>query len=200
MIGTPRFQAPVWLLVSVVLASCVHGRGAPVAVPGEPAGSRSGDVGVSDITALAAPSGRLVLADNQTFFLPLPAAGNALPIYPPTLLAQRLPPQVVCVEIGVGTQGDVIGAVPIAAVAECPLEAPGVQAAGDRRFLDAARNAVLGWRFDAAFRCEYPNDAARTRQDRSGGRETPQAVSLAYRFVFEQRDGRGSVRLSGGAE
>ena len=84
--------------------------------------------------------------------------------------------------------------------AQCPVADPGLQAEVDRRFLDAARDAVLGWHFDAAFRCEYPSDAARIREDCSGGRETPQAVSLAYRFIFEQRDGRGSVRLLGDAQ
>lgn len=197
MIATPNFQAPALLLVIIALAGCVHGRVSPASAS---AAARSGDVGVTDISAFAAPSGRLVLADNETFFLPLPAADNALPDYPQSSLAQRLPPQVVCVEVGVGTQGEVISTLPIAAAAECPLDDPDVQAAADRRFLDAAMGAMRQWRFDAAFRCVYPDDAARQRGDCSGGRETPQAVSLAYRFVFEQRDGRGSVRLSGDAE
>ena len=194
MIGKSRFRSAAMLLLPALLAGCTHARVSPVPVP---AVSRTGDVGVTDISQFAAPSGRLVLADNETFFLPLPAAGNALPGYPPSLLAQRLPPQVVCLEIGVGADGEVMTASPIADAAQCPVEAAGLRAAADPRFLDAARDAVLGWRFDAAFRCEYPNNAARLRQDCSGGRETPQAVSLAYRFIFEQRDGRGSVRLSG---
>ncbi len=196
----PGFQVTVMLLAFALLAGCTHARVAPIAVSALPDVSRSGKVGVSDISKFAAPSGRLVLAQNETFFLPLPAARNALPGYPTSLLAQRLAPQVVCVEIGIGAQGEVMTALPIAATAQCPVEDPGLQAAADPRFLDAARGAVLGWRFDAAFRCEYPNDAARMRQDCSGGRETPQAVSLAYRFIFEQRDGRGSVRVSGDPE
>ena len=205
MIGRPRFYSPILLLACAVLAcavlaGCTHTRVSTVAVPAGPTVARSGDVGVTDISEFAAQSRQLVLADNETFFLPLPATGNALPGYPPSVLAQQLAPQLVCLEVGVGADGEVMAALPITATAQCPVEVPGAQAAVDRRFLDAARDAVLGWRFDAAFRCEYPNDAARTRQDCSGGRETPQAVSLAYRFVFEQRDGRGSVRLSGGAE
>lgn len=194
MIGKPGFRFPAWMLSCAALAGCVHTSVSPVAVA---AASRTGDVGFKDISALGAPSGRLVLAENETFFLPLPAAGNALPAYPKSLLAQRLPPQAVCLQIGVNTQGDVMTALPIASATQCAGDDPGVQAAADRRFSDAARETVSHWRFDAAFRCEYPNDAARTRGDCSGGRETPQAVSLAYRFIFEQRDGRGLVRRSG---
>lgn len=199
MIGKPSFCPPILLLTGAVLVGCAHGGASPVAVSAVDAVSRSGDVGVTDISEFAAPSGRLVLADNETFFLPLPALDNALPAYPQPLLAQRLPPQVVCVKVGVGTQGEIMTAAPIASTA-CPVDDPGMQPAADRRFFDAARDAVLRWRFDAAFRCEYPNDAARIRQDCSGGREAAQAVSLAYRFVFEQRDGRGSVRQSGAAK
>ncbi|MHB8912473.1 MAG: hypothetical protein ACYC42_07470 [Lysobacter sp.] len=197
MISQRRFQSPALLLAFAALAGCVHTTASPVAVPGA---SQSGDVGVTDITALGAPSGRLVLAENETFFLPLPQADNALPAYPQPLLARRLPPQAVCLEIGIDAEGDVMTALPIVQAPDCPADDPGMQAVVDRRFFDAAADAVLRWRFDAAFRCEYPNDAARIRQDCSGGRETPQAVSLAYRFIFEQRDGRGSVRQSGDAE
>lgn len=200
MITKPRFRSAAMLLISALLAGCMHTSVSPVAVPAVPALSRSGAVGVTDISQFAAPSGRLVLADNETFFLPLPATGNALPGYPPSLLAQRLPPQVVCLTIGVGTNGEVMTVLPMALAAVCPLDVPGLHAAGDQRFYDAARHAVLQWRFDAAFRCEYPNDAARIRGDCSGGRETPQALSLTYRFIFEQRDGRGSVRQSDHAE
>lgn len=197
MISKRRFQTPALLLAFAALAGCVHTTASPVAVPGA---SRSGDVGVTDITALGAPSGRLVLAENETFFLPLPAADNALPVYPPALLVQRLPPQAVCLEIGIGTHGDVMTALPIMQAPDCPTDDPGMRAAVDRRFSDAAMDAVLQWRFDAAFRCEYPNDLARSQGDCTGGREAPQAISLAYRFLFAQRDGRGSVRLSGDAE
>lgn len=197
MICKTRFRCAATLLIAALLAGCTHTRVSPVPVP---AVSRTGDVGVTDISQFAAPSGRLVLADNETFFLPLPAAGNALPGYPPSLLTQRLPPQVVCLEIGVGADGEIMTASPITDAAQCPVEAADLQAATDPRFSDAARDALLGWRFDAAFRCEYPNDAARIRGDCSGGRETPHAVSLAYRFIFEQRGGYGSVRLSGDAD
>lgn len=197
MIGKSMFRSAAMLLMPALLAGCAHTRVSPVAVPDV---SRSGDVGVTDISQFAAPQGRLVLAANETFLRPLPAVGNTLPGYPPSLLAQRLPPQVVCLEIGIGADGGVMNASPITATAQCPVEVAGPQAAADPRFLDAARDAVLAWRFDAAFRCEYPNDAARIRQDCSGGRETAQAVSLAYRFIFEQRDGRGAVRLSADPE
>ena len=65
-----------------------------------------------------------------------------------------------------------------------------------RQFFDASIGTTREWRFDAALRCEYPNKLARSSAgDCSGGREVRQAASLAYRFVFEQREGRGSVRI-----
>ena len=65
-------------------------------------------------------------------------------------------------------------------------------------FVAAARAATLQWRFDPAFRCVYPGDI---RPEHGmcvgkGVQEIPQAVSLVYRFVFEQVDGRGSVRMA----
>lgn len=196
MINQHKFQSMAVMVTCAVLVGCAHGNVSPVAVTAVQASSRSGDVGVTDISEIAAPSGRLVLAENETFFLPLPELDNAPPAYPQPLLAQRLPPQVVCLQIAIGTHGEVMTVLPLAPAAKCPADDPGVQAAGDRRFSDAARDALLGWRFDAAFRCEYPNESARLRQDCTGGREFPQAISLVYRFIFEQRDGRGSVRQS----
>ncbi len=183
-------SAVLWAALAV-LAGCAH---APVAVAPERV-SRAGDVGVSEITATVAPSARLVLGRDETFFMPLPARDNALPVYPPALLARRLPPQSACLQLGIDAEGTIVNVAPIVQVPDCP--ATGVV---DRQFFDAAMTAARQWRFDAAFRCEYPNAQARESGDCSGGREVQQAVSLAYRFVFEQRDGLGSVRVSAGAD
>ena len=57
--------------------------------------------------------------------------------------------------------------------------------------------AVLTWRFEPALRCVFPDAATREQANQScaGGEEHPQAIRLAYRFVFESLDGRGVVRM-----
>ena len=158
----------------------------------EPPPQRDGEVGVSEITALVPVAARMVIADTETFFMPLARHDNALPAYPAALLAQRLPPQSACLRVSIDGAGTVMEAAPI----EQPPDCPGSGADEvDARFFAAAEAAARHWQFDPAVRCEYPNLQAQKSQDCSGGRETPQAVSLAYRFVFEQRDGHGSVRL-----
>ena len=173
--------------LSAVLAGCAH---TPAVVEVERSPSRAGEVGVSEITELVPAAGRMVIADNETFFMPLASHDNALPPYPTALLAQRLPPQATCLRVSIDIAGAVMDAAPIVQPPDCPTTD-----AVDRQFFDAAIGAAREWRFDAAFRCEYPNELARSAGDCSGGREVRQAVSLAYRFVFEQREGRGSVRI-----
>lgn len=153
---------------------------------------RDGEVGVSEISALVPAEGRMEIADTETFFMPLASRGNALPAYPAALLARRLPPQMTCLRVSIDGAGAVMDAAPIEQPPDCPSSAE-----VDVQFFAAAVAAARGWQFDPAVRCEYPNLQAQQARDCTGGRETPQAVSLAYRFVFEQREGRGSVRLSG---
>ena len=153
--------------------------------------TRSGQVGVRDVTAAAPADARLTLAGNETYQAPLPARDNALPAYPAALLPQALPPRAVCVQVGIGEDGRVIGTAPVAGSADCPE-----LAADARLFFDAASAATTAWRFEPAFRCVFdrvpePNESCGT----DGTREVPQAVSLVYRFVFEQVDGRGTVRV-----
>lgn len=178
--------------LSVALAGCAH---TPAVVEGEARSSRVGEVGVSDITDLVPVAARMVMADSETFLMPLARHDNALPPYPEALLAQRLPPQTACLRVSIDSAGGVMETAAVAQPPDCP-------AAGtvDAQFFAAAADAARGWRFEPAMRCAYPNLQAQQIQDCSGGRETPQAVSLAYRFVFEQRAGRGSVRVSGDPE
>lgn len=152
---------------------------------------RAGDVGLTEITSSVPAAGRMVMADGETFFMPMASQDNALPSYPQALLAQRLPPQTVCLRVSIDSAGAVMDATRLARPPDCP----GSNEA-DARFLAAAAAAARTWHFDPAVRCEYPNLQARQREDCTGGRETPQAVSLVYRFVFEQRDGRGLVRMA----
>jgi hypothetical protein len=171
-------------IAPLLLASCA---GAPAKLPSR------GDVGLREVDAAVAPSARLTLAPNENFQRPLFDSENALPRYPETLLARRLPAQPVCLQVGISERGRVMLAEPVAAGAECaatPAAAP--------EFVAAARAAALRWRFDPAFRCVYPPGATPEPGycDGEGVEEIPQAVSLTYRFVFEQRDGRGRVRMA----
>lgn len=153
--------------------------------------TRSGQVGVQEVTAGVPNEARLVLAQNETFELPLPAPDNALPAYPPALLARGLPPRAVCVQVGVGEDGSVVGTAPAPPSADCRVPDD-----DDAPFFAAAAAAAATWRFDPAFRCVFdhvpaPDEACGP----AGTQEIPQAVSLVFRFVFEQVDGRGTVRV-----
>lgn len=156
-----------------------------------PPASRSGQVGVQEVTAGVPSEARLVLAQNETFELPLPAPDNALPAYPPALLARGLPPRAVCVQVGVGEDGSVLGTASAPPNDDCP-----VLGDDDQPFFAAAASAAKAWRFDPAFRCVFDHAPAPDEAcGPAGTQEIPQAVSLVFRFVFEQVDGRGTVRV-----
>ncbi|MEH6417574.1 hypothetical protein [Pseudomonas sp. CGJS7] len=179
-----------WILpgaCALLLAACATTAPRPPADDG-----RSGAVGVRSIDKLMPGTDRMQLADNETFQMPLAEAGNPLPAYPAELLTQRLPPQTVCLRVAIGADGRVMDSQPIAdAQAGCP-DGDG----RDPRFIQAARTAAAQWRFDPAFRCVYPGP----KPDEQGcvtGVEQAVAVSLAFSFVFEQQDGKGTVRVGG---
>jgi hypothetical protein len=152
-----------------------------------------GEVGMREVDAAVAPATRLVLASNESFQRPLFASANALPEYPAALLSQRLPAQAVCLRVGISETGDVLQSAPVHEGADCTATA--TTAAG---FVAAAQAAAQQWRFDPAFRCVFPEGKPPEHGVcvGEGVREIPQAVSLVYRFVFEQVDGRGSVRMA----
>lgn len=154
---------------------------------------RSGEVGVTDITRRVAFPARVQLAGNEAFQMPQAAPGNALPTYPESLLRQGLPPQAVCLRVSIDRDGGVMGSAPIEATPECP--APGIV---DPQFFAAAKDVVANWRFDPAARCTFSDSRSADADagDCTGADKVAQAVSLAYRFVFEQHEGRGSVRIS----
>lgn len=149
-----------------------------------------GQVAARSIDKLVEPTQRLQLAANESFEMPLAERGNALPRYPEALLARRLPPQAVCLNVAIDASGAVSGSSPLTQPPRCA----GPDAI-DPAFYEAAAQAVRQWRFDPAFRCVYPGTKPVGEQGCVTGREVPQAISLAYLFVFEQRDGRGVVRL-----
>ncbi|MFD0740447.1 hypothetical protein ACFQZQ_14270 [Lysobacter koreensis] len=153
----------------------------------------SGQVGVRDITGLVPLAARMELADHESFLMPLDDHDNAMPVYPESLLARRLPPQALCLRVSIGVDGAVMASAPID---EGAPACPDIHAI-DAAFFHAAQTVVSGWRFDPALRCVFPTVAAKEHVEAScsGGEEVPVPVSLAYRFVFEQRDGHGSVRI-----
>ena len=175
------------MVMGVLLAGCA-------AAPKEQAAPDplSGQVGMREVTAGIPGEARLVLAQNETYAPPLPAADNALPVYPEELLAQRMQPRAVCVQVGIGEDGSVIGTAPAPASADCP------SLLGDdlTPFFASASEVAMTWRFEPAFRCVFDHTPAPDEAcGNDGTQEIPQAVSLVYRFVFEQIDGRGTVRV-----
>jgi hypothetical protein len=148
---------------------------------------------VEEVDSPAPADTRMTLADNETFQNPLPSADNAMPEYPSNMLPHNLPPQAVCVRVSIDAKGAVTGTAPIGAGPDCPAEANAAAA-----FYDAAQQAAQTWQYDPAFRCVYPKG---TKPDNRGCfgdevEEVPEAVSMVYRFMFEQAEGKGSVRFA----
>lgn len=148
---------------------------------------------VTEVDSAVPTSARMALADNETFQKPLPSVDNAMPEYPASMLPHNLPPQAVCVRVTIDEKGGVSGTAPIGVGPDCPAEANAAAA-----FYESAQQATQGWKYDPAFRCVYPKG---TKPDRRGCfgekvKEVPEAVSMVYRFVFEQSEGRGAVRFA----
>ena len=151
----------------------------------------TGAVGVRSIDKLLTAPERMQLADNETFQMPLAERDNAAPAYPRELLAQRLAPQTVCLNVAIGADGRVSGSDPVGIEQGCPASM-----AAAPQFVEAAQAAVRQWRFDPAFRCVYPG-AKPQEEGCVTGKEEAVAVSLAFSFVFEQKEGKGTVRVGG---
>lgn len=152
---------------------------------------RSGAVGFQDISGLAsAPNGRVTLAENESFLEALEGPHSPMPAYPSGLLGASLEPQTVCVSVSLDARGDIISIVPVVELPACP-------AAVAPAFVAAVTETVGGWTYEPARRCIFPTVAIKDMAFAScnGGQEVAIAVTLTYRFVFEQRDGKGSVRL-----
>ncbi|MDR0182769.1 hypothetical protein [Lysobacter arvi] len=175
-----------WMLCMALLAGCAM---QPPVDTVESA--HAGQVGMNEISALIPQPSRVELAENESFLMPLEDDANPMPAYPAPWLSKRLPPQAVCVRVGVDRDGSVLSSAPAIAPPNCPEPA-------DPVFFATVREAVTQWRYDPALRCVFPD--ARTREHTVGScggyTEVPEAVTLTYRFVFEQKDGRGSVRLA----
>jgi hypothetical protein len=151
------------------------------------------DTTVSEVDS-PEPQAAMTLKDNETFQNPMPMPGNALPAYPAAMLGHMLPPQTVCVRVTIDESGKVGATVPIGAGPDCPTPQNAPAA-----FYEAAEDAAKAWTFDPAFRCVYPKKVKPAKNGCFGDdvEQVPTAVSLVYRFVFEQAEGQGAVHLEG---
>lgn len=136
---------------------------------------------------------RMVLADNESFLMPLDDMKNAHPSYPQNLLGQNLPPRTVCLRVGIDEKGAVTVVARAPASEFCTTVA-------EPEFLAASEAAARTWKFDPALRCVFRNakDKERVVASCDGGKSIPQAVTLVYRFQFEQVDGKPKVHVIGG--
>jgi len=149
--------------------------------------SRDGSVGWTMPGVEAAD--RMELAANERFQYPLPDTSNAMPDYPSELLAEPLPPQVVCVSLSVSDSGSVFRVDPMEFGEDCEETRDAPQA-----MRQAVFDALGFWRFEPAFRCVYPEGVQPGMLGcMPPASEVPTAVRMPYRFVFEQREGRGVV-------
>ncbi|WP_342316799.1 hypothetical protein [Lysobacter sp. FW306-1B-D06B] len=141
----------------------------------------------------ATADNRMVLADNESFLMPLDDMKNARPSYPETLLASNLPPRTVCLMVGINEKG----AVTVVAKAQ---PSPYCATDAEREFVAASETAARTWKFDPALRCVFRNakDKERAHASCDGGKGVPQAVTLTYRIRFEQVDGKPQVHVVGG--
>lgn len=157
------------------------------------AASAAQDAAVSEVDA-PVPASAMTLAANETFQRPMPMPGNTLPSYPEGMLGHMLPPQTVCVRVTIDDTGKVEATAPIGSGPDCPTPENAPAA-----FYEAAEAAAKAWSFDPAFKCVYPKRVKPNPRGCFGDdvKEVPTAVSMVYRFVFEQSEGKPAVRLEG---
>jgi hypothetical protein len=149
----------------------------------------SGQVGRNEL--VPEPSTRMALAGNQIFMPGELITVDLMPVYPATLLPLQLPDQVVCVRFVVGVDGSVSNVVPVYGIADCPASAHVLR----KEFLDATLAAVLRWDFYSSLRCTFPPGTADIDKCNGPGSTAEQvALTLAYRFQFSARNGKGNVQ------
>lgn len=191
----PATTAPGLALFIVIATGGVGCASGPVSQPtsADVPGSQ-GVVGMQQFDpAETLDIGRLLLGSHESFLMPLGDPSNRPPSYPDARLADRLPPRDVCLRLAVGPDGRVFSVVDVTGRPGCETEAP-----AEPDFVSSAMQAAQGWRFEPAVRCVFrtaDEKEAAANTGCAGAQEIPQAVSLHYRFVFEQKDGRGAVRL-----
>lgn len=124
--------------------------------------------------------------------LPIANRGNTLPVYPEAVLVQAHEPKTICMRVDIDAEGKVSYAGPV-------LDQPGCApyTALTKVFVDAATATLGQWTYEPAVKCVFRSARAKEAAGMScqGGKETPSAISLPYRFVFAQENGQGVVRM-----
>jgi hypothetical protein len=140
---------------------------------------------------LPAGAARYEMAANQAFVFPTPR-DNLPPVFPDGYERHDLPPTTLCASLVVDAEGDVRDA--------ALLDDPGCDGGAAQPQLGVAVLAAVGeWRFAPAMFCNYPDEATRNRDWNGVGcagavaEAKPVAVTLAYAFTFEVRNGRPEV-------
>lgn len=179
-----RLRTGLWIVLCVAgVPGC---RSTPVEPP-EP-------VAMVDVTVVPPPPGasRMQLDPSQAFVFPL-LLESQMPVYPPDLLALRLAPRTLCVDVDIGADGAVTG-IGHRQGGDCPAAGPHAP-----RFAAALETSLPGWRFDPALVCRTPDGrAAKDACAEPDSIDTPVALRLSYAFVFSQQDGRPRVELASG--
>ena len=173
------------LLKCPLLSACLA-LGACASVP---APDLSGQVGRDQL--VPEQSTRMQLADNQIFMPGELTNPEVMPDYPAALLPLQLPDQSVCVRFVVNVDGSVSDVAPVYAADGCPTDAQALR----REFLDATVAAVSRWDFYSSLRCTFPPGTPDIDKCNGPGSTAEQvALTLAYRFQFTARGGKGSVQ------
>ena len=171
----------------VVAAALVGCRSAPVA--------ESPPVGSVNVALVTPPAGasRLRLDASEAFVFPNLVEPVAMPAYPPDLLALRLDPLELCVDVPISAEG-------LASAAKRRIDdaCPRAGVPHEERFAAALLDAVGQWTYDPALVCRTPDGrASEVACAEPDAVETPTALRLSYAFRFSQQDGRPSVELRG---
>ncbi len=181
-----RMQRALWLLLG---AACLAGcRTVPAEAPPP--------VANVELALVPPPPGatRMQLDPSQAFVFPL-LVESEMPAYPPDLLALRLPPQTLCVDVDIGADG-LVSAVRHRDDGDCA-------AGGAHRARLAAllEEAVRRWRFDPALVCRTSDGRASADAcAEPDSIDTPVALRLSYAVVFSQEDGQPVVELASGRD
>lgn len=126
---------------------------------------------------------RYEMEENQKFVIGAPVASLRLPTYPQATTLDRAI-IVVCLEVSIDQGGHVYESKPLFALPGYPTSKNDTAS----EFINSAKQAAEGWRFQPSRLCTYPagyNMASVT--DDCGGPVThiePMAIKLAFRFRF----------------
>ncbi|SBV36691.1 conserved exported hypothetical protein [uncultured Stenotrophomonas sp.] len=131
------------------------------------------------------------LSRREVFRMPEPLHAP-LPELPASASRQSLPPVTVCLNVVVDAQGQVQRGFPLLAHSQCG-------AGNDARngaLLQAAADAVRGWRFRPAAICRFAPGTSPVAEDCTGAAQVEAVpVTLPYAFTFEVVQGQAQVRM-----